>query len=180
MSGGYEQRVLWRASRVKLLVLDVDGVLTPGTIVYTDQGEQIQSFHVQDGLGIKLLMGAGIEIAIISSRSSGALTRRADELGIKKCFQGVRDKIYIYDSLLDELGLQDEEAAYVGDDWVDLPVLTRVGLSVAVANAAFPLKDYAHYVTRSSGGRGAVREVCDLILTAKGLWNDVLQSMLSA
>ncbi len=180
MSGGYEQRVLWRASKVRLLALDVDGVLTPGTIVYTDAGEQVQSFHVRDGLGLKLLMRAGIEVAIISSRSSEALAKRVDELEIRRSYQGVKDKIYVYNSLIEELGLRDEEAAYVGDDWVDIPVLKRVGLPVVVADAAFPLKDYASFVTRQPGGHGAVREVCDLILTARGLWNNVLESVISA
>ncbi len=179
MVPSFDRAVLERAARVRLLALDVDGVLTDGSIVYTESGEQVQGFHVHDGLGIKLLMEAGVEVAIISSRSTGALVRRAKELGIARAYQGVRDKIQVYEGILHELGLEDGEVAYVGDDWVDLPLLKRVGLAVAVADATAPMKDHVHYVTRIPGGQGAVREVCDLILTAKGLWNDLLNSMLT-
>ena len=178
MAPSFQPDLIERASRIRLLALDVDGVLTPGTIVYTEEGVQVQSFHVQDGLGIRMVASrAGVEVAVISSRHSKALSIRAGELGISRVHQGVKDKLRVYRSLLQELGLEEREVAYVGDDWVDLPILKRVGLSVAVGDAASPLKDHVHFVTTRPGGKGAVREVCDLILAAKGLWDDLLQAV---
>ena len=161
------QLLLAKAARVRLLVTDVDGVLTDGSIIYNGHEEQIQIFHVHDGFGLKLLKKAEIEVAIISSRFSRALSKRASELGIVKVFQGQNDKLVTYQNLLNELDITDGEACYIGDDWVDLPLLKRVGFSVAVADATPPLHDYVDYITGKDGGRGAVREVCDLILRAK-------------
>lgn len=158
-----------RAASIRLLVLDVDGVLTDGSIVYDYKGRQIQTFHVHDGLGIKLLQKAGIEVAIISARRSDALARRAEELGIEHLFQGAGKKADVFDRLLGRLGLESWQAAFVGDDWVDLPVMTRCGLAVAVSNARQEVKAHAHYVTSAPGGCGAVREVCELILAATGV-----------
>ena len=159
-----------KAAQVELLVLDVDGVLTDGRIVYTSRGDQILAFHVHDGLGIKLVAGCGVKVAIISARKGTALERRAAELGIDLLFQGVSDKAVCLEKLLDNLGLVREQVAAVGDDWVDLPVLKYVGLSVIVRDAASNMSDYVDYVTEKPGGAGAVREVCELILKAKKKW----------
>ncbi len=174
------ETLLKRAEQVKMLLLDVDGVLTPGTIVYTDNGKQILSFHAQDGMGMKLMMQAGIQVAVLSSRSSAALEKRLSELGIESSFLGVEDKLSMYKKLLEETGLKDEQVAYIGDDWVDLPILKKVGLAVAVSNAAKPVKDHAHYITRCPGGQGAVREVCDLILRLQGRWDELLKTYLES
>ncbi len=163
-----------RAARVRLLVLDVDGVLTDGRIVYDSRGRQIQAFHVHDGLGLKLLDMAGVYVAIISSRRSKALAIRAEELNIRFVYQGVSDKISVYRTMAGDLGVTESETAYVGDDWVDIKMLRRVGLAVVVPDSPEPVKDYAHYVTERSGGAGAVREVCDLILRAQGKWSELL------
>jgi len=170
--------LLQKAKEIKLLLLDVDGVLTGGEIVLTSSGEEIKVFSVLDGMGIKLLQKAGIEVAILSSRKSKVVELRAKELGIKRVIQGELEKLKAFKLLLEETGLSPEEVAYVGDDWVDIPVLRKVGLAVAVANAWDPVKEYAHYVTKIPGGKGAVREVAELILKAKGLWEKALYSYL--
>jgi 3-deoxy-D-manno-octulosonate 8-phosphate phosphatase (KDO 8-P phosphatase) len=162
-----------RVERVKLLVLDVDGVLTDGRLFYHDDGTESKAFDVRDGHGIKMLGGAGIETAIISGRSCPSVNKRAADLGIKAAVQGVRDKVPILEKLLSERGLEPVEAAFVGDDVVDLPVMNRVGLAIAVADASEYLFDAAHYVTLAPGGRGAVREVAELILGVQGLWSKV-------
>ena len=157
-----------RAARIKLAVFDVDGVLTDGRLYYGAGGEELKVFHVHDGQGLKRLQKAGVTLAIISGRDSAAVTRRMQDLGIEHVFQGDEHKLPIFERLLQKLGLTAEQAACVGDDLPDLPLLQRAGLAVAVANAQAPIKDAAHYVTTSRGGRGAAREVCDLILTAQG------------
>ncbi len=159
-----------KASGVELLVLDVDGVLTDGRITYTTDGQQIMSFHVHDGLGIKLLAECGVKVAIISARKSPALERRARELGVELLYQDVSDKSACFKQILQELGISADKAAAVGDDLVDLPVLKSAGLSVTVQNAASNMSDYVDYVTTKPGGAGAVREVCELILRAKKHW----------
>jgi 3-deoxy-D-manno-octulosonate 8-phosphate phosphatase (KDO 8-P phosphatase) len=161
-----------RARGVRCLVLDVDGVLTDGGITLHGDGAETKTFHVKDGHGIKLLQAAGIEVAIISSRRSAATGRRAAELGIALVYQGTLDKAVAFEALLAARGLDPSEVAYVGDDLVDLPVLRRVGLAVAVADAAGELAPYVHLVTRCRGGQGAVREVAELLLKAQGRWGD--------
>ncbi len=171
--------VLSRAAVVELLVLDVDGVLTDGSIVYTSGGEQILSFHVHDGLGIKLLQQQGVRVAIISSRLGPALEKRAEELGINLFYQGIHDKMACFQDILNDLSIPAEKAAAVGDDLVDLPVLRSAGLSVTVSNAASGMSDYVDYVTSKPGGSGAVREVCELILMAKQQWAGCVDKYLS-
>jgi len=166
----YPEEVLRRAERVRLLLLDVDGVLTEGRIILDAEGREIKQFYVQDGLGIKLLQREGVEVGLLSSRISAPVSFRARELGLSVVVQGELEKLPLYERILRERGLQDEEVAFIGDDWVDLPVLRRVGLAVTVPEAWPPVKRFVHYVTRRPGGRGAVREVCDLILTAQGKW----------
>ncbi|RUM88388.1 MAG: phenylphosphate carboxylase subunit delta [Thermodesulfatator sp.] len=166
----YPEEVLRRARRIKLLLLDVDGVLTEGRIIVDARGQEIKQFYVQDGLGIKLLQREGIEVGILSSRVSAPVSFRARELELSVVVQGQIEKLPLYEKIRDERGLQDEEVAYIGDDWVDLPILRRVGLAVTVPEAWPPVKRFVHYITSRPGGRGAVREVCDLILTAQGKW----------
>ncbi|NVM22957.1 MAG: HAD-IIIA family hydrolase [Desulfobacterales bacterium] len=162
-----------RVERVKLLILDVDGVLTDGRLIYHDDGTESKCFDVRDGHGIKLLQKAGIETALISGRNSPMVDKRAADLGITTVEQGVRDKAPVLEKFLSERELKSEQAAFVGDDLVDLPVMNRVGLAVAVAGASEHLFDTAHYVTLAPGGRGAVREVAELILAAQGVWDKV-------
>jgi 3-deoxy-D-manno-octulosonate 8-phosphate phosphatase (KDO 8-P phosphatase) len=162
-----------RVERVKFLVLDVDGVLTDGRLFYHDDGTESKAFDVRDGHGIKMLAHADIETAIISGRTCPLVDKRAADLGITKVVQGVRDKVPILEKMLSEKRLKPEEVAFVGDDVVDLPVMSRVGFAVAVADSSEYLFDTAHYVTLAPGGRGAVREVAELILGVRGLWSKV-------
>jgi 3-deoxy-D-manno-octulosonate 8-phosphate phosphatase (KDO 8-P phosphatase) len=159
--------VLERARRIRLLVLDVDGVLTDGRLYLSASGEEFKVFHVRDGSGIVAVRRAGIEVAIISGRDCGAVVRRAAELGIRHVRQGVADKGAELDLLLGELGMAADEAACVGDDTPDAPLLQRAGLAIGVADAHPALLAAAHWVTQAKGGRGAVREVCDLLLSAR-------------
>jgi 3-deoxy-D-manno-octulosonate 8-phosphate phosphatase (KDO 8-P phosphatase) len=155
---------------IRLMIFDVDGVLTDGRIIVCDDGSEIKAFDVQDGHGIKLLQRAGIEVALLTGRSCQAVERRAAGLGITRVVQGARDKLEAYAGIVAETGLQDREIGYVGDDLIDIPVMCRVGLSIAVPNASPHVLRYAHYTTRASGGRGACREICELLLQVQGHW----------
>jgi 3-deoxy-D-manno-octulosonate 8-phosphate phosphatase (KDO 8-P phosphatase) len=161
-------RVRHRAKKIRLLLLDVDGVLTDGRIIIDDRGVETKQFHVRDGQGIALLLRAGIEVGFISARASAAVRRRAKELGVRLVRQGVRDKLQAYNEIKREHGLRDEEIAYVGDDLVDWPLLRRVGLAVCVGDAWRELQPRVHWMTQAFGGAGAVREVSDLLLKAQG------------
>lgn len=169
-----EKKLLEIANNIKVLMLDVDGVLTDGSIILDNVGNEFKSFNVRDGHGIKMLMRSGIEVALITGRYSRVVDRRAHELGIKEVFQKCRDKIIAYRQLAEKYSLKDNEIAYIGDDVVDIPLLKRSGLSVAVADAHEEVKAFAMMVTKNRGGRGAVREVCDFLLRAKGLWQDII------
>lgn len=178
-----EKGYVWRscfpkAREVQLLLLDVDGVLTDGSISYTDQGVEIKTFHVRDGFGMNLLRKTGVEIGLITARSSEALTRRVQDLNLTHVFQGKRKKVEVYEELLQKLQLEAHQVAYMGDDWLDLALLSRVGFSATVADAASEVREAVDYVTRCPGGRGAVREVCDLIIDAKGLREELLDEYL--
>ena len=164
-----------RAAKIRLLVLDVDGVLTDGSIIYTDAGEEIKRFHVRDGNGIRMVLQAGIEVALITGRRSQALAHRAKNLNIAYIFQGVRDKLEVLRSLQSQLDVAPRETAVVGDDLVDLPIMLPAGFAVAVADAPKEVQERSHLVTSVPGGRGAVREVCEILLKAKGLWDDLLR-----
>ena len=164
-----------RAQKIHLLLLDVDGVLTDGRIAYDGTGREIKFFDVKDGQGIKFLQGGGIEVGILSSRESRAVKKRAEELGIRLVRQKVQDKQEELAAIQRERKLTGEEIAYVGDDWVDLPLFSRVGLAVAVADSIPELKRKAHYITRSPGGCGAVREIGEAILKAQGKWGQVTE-----
>jgi 3-deoxy-D-manno-octulosonate 8-phosphate phosphatase (KDO 8-P phosphatase) len=162
-----------RLGKIRLLLLDVDGVLTDGRITYDSQGRETKSFDVKDGHGLKLLQRAGLSVGIITGRSSSIVELRARELGIEILYQGAKSKLGPYEEILQQLGLRDEEVAYVGDDLVDLPILQRAGFAVTVADGVEDLKGLVHYVTVRPGGRGAVREVCDLLLKESGCWEEV-------
>lgn len=162
------QQVLRRAKRIRFLLLDVDGVLTDGKITFTSDGHEVKSFDIQDGHGLKELAIAGVAVGLLSGRRSPAVDRRAKELGIEEVHQGIADKLPAYEALIARLGLGDEDVAYVGDDVPDLPVLRRAGLAVTVRNGHARVKRVAHYVTARRGGEGAVREVTDLVLRARG------------
>jgi len=157
-----------KAKKIKLLLLDVDGVLTDGSIILDSQGNEFKAFHVRDGHGIKMAQRAGIIVGMITGRKSEAVNIRARELGIQEVHQGSREKIAVYDAILSKYGLADEAVAYMGDDVVDLDILKRTGVAVSVADADPAVKPYVDLVTKAAGGRGAVREFINLILKHQG------------
>lgn len=167
-----------RARNIRLLLLDVDGVLTDGRIVLDGAGREIKFFDVKDGQGIQFLRAAGVETGILSSRASLPVRQRARDLGIRLVRQKVKEKGSELERICRQKKLDGEQIAYVGDDWVDLPVFPKVGLAVAVADGIAELKKKAHYVTRAPGGHGAVREVCEAILKAQGKWKQVTEKYL--
>lgn len=171
--------VLNRLKNIKLLILDVDGVLTDGRILYNDNGTETKVFDIKDGLGIKLLMEAGIHLAIITGRRSKALFNRCKELGIYLIYDGITDKIDAFNCVLEKTGVSAEEVACIGDDLPDLTMMKRSGLSIAVADAHVTLRENADIITSAKGGHGAVREACEAILKAKGLWESILERFLS-
>lgn len=157
-----------KARQVQLLLLDVDGVLTDGSLIYTSSGEETKCFNTQDGLGIKLLQESGVAVGVITARNSTIVARRAQELNLAYVYQGKFDKLKSYEEILKQAGLRPMHTAYMGDDWIDLPLLNRVGFAAAPVNARDEISLRADYVTQRKGGQGAVREVCDLILEAQG------------
>ena len=167
--------VLDKLKKIKLLLLDVDGVLTNGGIIYNDSDAETKVFNVKDGLGIKLLMEAGIHLGIITGRRSNALYSRCKDLGINHIYDGVDNKIDVLDELLDQSGVSAEEVAFIGDDLPDLCLMKAIGLPIAVSDAHKTILDNAAVVTSAKGGHGAVREACEAILKAKGLWEDILE-----
>ena len=167
-----------RAARLKLLLMDCDGVLTDGRITLLDSGDEQKSFHTRDGHGLVLLHRAGLQSGIISGRTSSAVERRARDLGIKFVRQGTFNKIVDFEEVLREAGVAEAETAFVGDDVTDVPLMRRAGLAFAVADAAPETLSAAHYVTRLPGGFGAVREVCELILKAHGRWAELMKRYL--
>lgn len=162
------QDVTERARHIRLVIFDVDGVLTDGGIIIDTEGREHKVFHSRDGHGMKMLQESGVAIGIISGRSSPAVTHRMNGLGIRHVYQGQQDKLPAFRELLGRLGLAPAQAAYVGDDVVDLPLLCRVGLAVAVQDAHELVRRHAHWVTASVGGRGAARDVCELVMDAQG------------
>jgi len=159
-----------RASRIRLLVLDVDGVLTDGGLVYGAAGEETKRFHVHDGLALVAARRAGLQVAVLSSRASAAVTRRMSELGVAEIHQGVADKAQALEALRERLGLRAAEVAVMGDDLPDLPAMGGAGLALAPANAVAEVKRAAHWVTRRRGGDGAVREAVEMLLKARRAW----------
>lgn len=168
------QAAVERARRVRLMIFDVDGVLTDGGLRYGEHGEAIKTFNVLDGHGIKLLQQQGVKTAIISARNSAIVARRAADLGIAILRQGVHDKRAAFEQVASELGIEPAACGFMGDDVIDLPVMLRVGFAASVPNGHPEVKSRAHYVTALHGGRGAAREVCDFILRAQGTYEAAL------
>ena len=166
-------------ARIKLLLLDVDGVLTDGRIIYDNQGNELKAFDVKDGHGLKMVQRAGIKVGIITGRRSAVVSRRAQELGIEILYQGALRKLEPYLEILSAQNLNDNQVAYVGDDLVDLPILHRVGFSATVADAVPDLFPCVDYVATRPGGGGAVREICDLLLRASGQWDEITKRYFS-
>ena len=173
-----KKQIAETAKNIKLLILDVDGVLTDGSIILDNKGNEFKAFHVRDGHGIKMLIRAGIHVAIITGRRSKVVERRAKELGIAEVYQKCYNKIEAYNRIKIKFSLRDNEIACIGDDIVDLPLIKRAGLSFAVADSPEEVKSHASSVTKNRGGRAAAREVTDIILKAKGLWNKVIDGYL--
>ena len=165
--GSVDARILEIAKNIKLLICDVDGVFSDGLVYMGNNGEELKTFHTRDGYGVKSLMNAGIEIAIITGRQSQIVTNRMNALGIKLVYQGQDDKVKAYQDICQKLAINPEHTGYIGDDLIDWPVMEKVGLQVCVADGHPLLARRANYVTQTKGGHGAVREVCDLILQAR-------------
>jgi 3-deoxy-D-manno-octulosonate 8-phosphate phosphatase (KDO 8-P phosphatase) len=168
-----------KAEKVRLLLLDVDGVLTDGCIIYHQDGSESKSFHTQDGFGLRLLKEAGFSLGLITARTSAVVERRAKELHFDHLIMGCSNKLQAYQEILSQTGLHPEELAYMGDDWLDLPVLLHVGCSFAPANATYEVQQRVDYVTEGRGGQGAVREVCMLLLEARGVLAKLLKQHLA-
>ena len=166
--------VLEKAKKLKLLILDVDGVLTDGRLFFDNEGAEYKCFHARDGHGIKLLRQTGVEVAVISGRSSNSVALRMKNLGIVHVYQGHENKQSAFTEVLEKTGVTAEQAAHVGDDLLDLPIMMRVGLAIAVSDANFAVKERADWCTTLPGGQGAVREVCDFIMQAQGNFDKVL------
>ena len=171
---GLDPSLAEKAAKIKLLLLDVDGVLTDGKLYFSSDDVQFKAFHTLDGHGIKMLMRSGVEVGIISGRENPAVTRRASELGIKLLIQGREDKYQALEELLREFSCPLDRIAYMGDDYPDLLVMTRVGLALSVPNGAHAVRCHAHWLSTQRGGEGAVREACDMIMIAQNTYADAL------
>ncbi len=173
------QDILQKAANIKLVIFDVDGVLTDSTLFIGDDGQEYKAFNSKDGHGMRMLQDGGVEIAIITGRVSNVVEHRMRDLGIKRVYQGKREKLPAYEELLKDVQLSHEEVAYVGDDVVDLPVMCKVGLAICVQDAHPLVKRHAHWITERGGGKGAGRDVCELILEARGKLDDMLASYIT-
>jgi 3-deoxy-D-manno-octulosonate 8-phosphate phosphatase (KDO 8-P phosphatase) len=162
-----------KSKLIAVLLLDVDGVLTDGQIIYDDDGHETKNFNVRDGLGLRLLMGAGIQIGVVTGRKSQALRHRCSDLGIQWVYDAVTDKAAIIDRILADTGVLAENLAFIGDDLPDIPLMKRVGMAIAVADAHELVQRHADWITTAPGGCGAVREVCEALLNARGLWEEI-------
>ena len=169
-----------RASNIRMLVLDVDGVLTDGKLYFDHAGNEMKAFNTRDGMGIKALQRVGIEVAVITGRRSEAVVQRMAQLGVKHVYQGREDKLTAFMDLLEQTGLESHQVCFAGDDWIDLPVMIRVGLAVSVADAEERVKEQAHWITSRNGGDGAVREICNLILMAQDKDQIILDEILAS
>lgn len=170
--------ILEKASKVKLVIFDVDGVLTDGSLFLGDDGQEYKAFHSKDGHGMVMLQQSGIAIAIITGRTSNVVETRMKSLGIKHVFQGQKHKLPAYEEIKQQLQLSDDEIAYVGDDVVDLPVMIRVGMAIAVQDAHSLTKEHSHWITPSNGGRGAAREVCEMLMKSQNKLDQALEAYL--
>jgi 3-deoxy-D-manno-octulosonate 8-phosphate phosphatase (KDO 8-P phosphatase) len=169
-----------RASCIRMLLLDVDGVLTDGKLYFDHAGNEMKAFNTRDGMGIKALQRCGIEVGVITGRKSEAVAQRMAQLGVKHVYQGREDKLNAFLDLLKKTGLDAQQVCFAGDDWIDLPLLLRVGLAVSVADAEECVKEKAHWITGRNGGDGAVREICNLILTAQNKDQVILDEILAS
>ena len=169
-----EKPDLEKAKKIKLLILDVDGVLTDGRIIYGDAGDELKCFDVQDGFGIYLLSKVGIRTVIITAKKSTVVRRRAKDSHVAKVYQNAVDKLRIYEKVKRKFRLKDEEVCFIGDDLLDFPILIRAGFAVSVPNAVEVIRARCHYMTQRKGGRGAVREVVDLLLKSQGLYDSLI------
>ena len=169
-----------RVNRIKLLILDVDGVMTDGRLIIGDDGQEYKRFHARDGLGLRMLQDSGVEIAIITGRTSSVVEHRAKELKINHLYQGRREKLPAYLSLCQTLSLDAEQTAYMGDDVIDLPVLMRAGLALTVSDAHALVLQNAHWVSQKPGGSGAVREACEMIMHCQQTLEQQLQQYVNA
>ncbi len=174
----FDPLLVERAARVRALVLDVDGVLTDGQLYFDNKGNELKAFCTRDGLGLRALQQQGMRVALITGRQSRIVADRANNLGIEHVYQGRDDKLNAFHELMANTGLEPPQVCYAGDDWVDIPVLDRVGLAVTVPGADAVVRGHAHWITSQPGGHGAVREICDLILAARGLDQQVLDGIL--
>lgn len=165
------QDVYERAKRIRLVVFDVDGVMTDGSLYLCDDGQEFKAFNSQDGLGMKLLKASGVDLAIITGRTSNVVVKRAENTGVAHFYQGVEDKLEAFLHLSSEMGLELDQCAFMGDDVVDLPPMLRSGLAITVPAAPALVKQHAHYVTTREGGRGAVREVTEFLMQAQGTYD---------
>lgn len=172
------QDLLEKAKHIRLVIFDVDGVLTSGRLFYSQHGTELKDFHVHDGQGMKILQQTGVQIAIITARESTAVAKRMQDLGITHVYQGNSDKLPAYEELKKKLNLVDRQIAYLGDDLPDLPVLRRVGLSATVANAPQIIRDHVAWTTEARGGEGAAREFCELIMRAQDTLSSAIESYL--
>ncbi len=168
-----------RASKIRLLVLDVDGVLTDGKLYFDHAGNELKAFNTRDGLGIKALQRVGIEIAVITGRKSAAVTTRMEQLAVQYVYQGREDKLSAFLDLLKKTGMEEHEVCFAGDDWIDIPVLLRAGLAVTVADAEDEVKNRSQWITSRNGGDGAVREICNLILEAQSKQHIIMDEILA-
>lgn len=167
-----------RAKKIKLAILDVDGVLTDGSFMIGDDGQQYKAFYTKDGQGLRMMQDSGITVGIITGRNSNVVALRMKELGVEHVYQGQRDKVGAFEDMIAKAGVSKDEVAYVGDDVIDLPVMRRVGLSIAVRDAEPIVKQYAHWITPREGGRGAVRDVCEFIMQQQDTLNAALKKYL--
>jgi 3-deoxy-D-manno-octulosonate 8-phosphate phosphatase (KDO 8-P phosphatase) len=167
------QDIFERAKQIRLVIFDVDGVLTDGSLYLGDNGQEYKAFHSRDGHGMKMLQKTGVALAVITGRSSEVVRIRMESLGVAHLYQGRSDKLPAYEDLKETVGLRDEQIAYVGDDVVDLPDMRRVGLSIAVADAHSLVHRHSHWQTQSRGGKGAARDVCELVMEAQGTLSEM-------
>lgn len=172
------ERAKKRAKNIKLMIFDVDGILTDGSICYTEEGSELKIFNVQDGLGMKMLKESGVLLAILSSRISKSVERRAKELEIEFLMQGIKDKYMSFQNLLSNLRLQNKQIAYMGDDLPDLKIMRQVALAITVPSAPSIIKKHAHYITKIPGGKGAAREACELIMHAQNTYKKIVSNYL--
>lgn len=172
-------KILARFKNIKLLVLDVDGVMTDGGLTIGDDGQEYKTFHAHDGLGMKLLKASGVELAIITGRTSNVVKKRAESTGVGHFYQGAEDKLKAFKELIGISQLQAEQCAFMGDDVVDLPPMLQCGLAIAVPDSPALVLKHAHYITHRAGGRGAVREVCELLMQAQGTFDKQMEQFLT-